>query len=130
MIPIGLAPNIENYMNFSEARNFCTSKGYRFVEIYDQNQQDFIAEKCTDIRPGPLSNDGFWIGLKRTQGTSTWKWLDSDAIPEFTAWGGGEPHEGPNSDLLAFLHEVYGYKWVDMKKSANIQGKPICQKLN
>ena len=63
---IGLAPNIENYMNFSEARNFCTSKGYRFVEIYDQNQQNFIVEKCKEIG-GPSGNaKGFWLGLKRT----------------------------------------------------------------
>ena len=116
-------------MNSEDAEKFCVSRGYHLVEIYDQNQQDFIVDKCTEIGPGS-SVKGFWIGLKRTQGTSTWKWLDSDAIPEFTAWGGGEPHEGPNSDLLAFLHEVYGYKWVDMKKSANILGKPICQKLN
>ena len=116
-------------MTSSEAENYCAEKGYHLVEINDQNQQDFIVNKCTKIGPGE-SIKGFWIGLKRTEGTSTWKWLNSDATPEFTAWGGGEPHEGPNSDLLAFLHEVYGYKWVDMKKSANIQGKPICQKLN
>ena len=120
---------VKKETNSEDAEKFCVSRGYRLVEIYDQNQQDFIVDKCTEIGPGS-SIKGFWIGLKRTQGTSTWKWLDSDAIPEFTAWGGAEPHEGPNSDLLAFLDEVYGYKWVDMKKSANIQGKPICQKLN
>ena len=68
---------VKTEMKSPEAEKYCASRGYRLVEIYNQNQQDFIAEKCTEIRPGPLSNDGFWIGLKRMQGTSTWKWLDS-----------------------------------------------------
>ena len=115
-------------MTSSEAENYCAEKGYHLVEINDQNQQDFIVDKCTKIGPGESNYPGFWIGLKRTEGTSTWKWLNSDATPEFTAWYKGEPDGGKNSDLLAYAHKTYNYKWVDMNKWIKAQGKPICQK--
>ena len=118
---------VKTEMKSPEAESCCLSRGYRLVEIYDQNHQDFIVEKCTDIGPG--SSEGFWIGLKRTSGTSTWKWLDSKVIPEFTAWLPGEPHNGKYSDLLAFAHSSLSYKWVDMNIK-NSGGNPICQKMN
>ena len=120
---------VKTAMTSSEAENYCVSRGYRLVEIYDQNQQNFMVEKCREIG-GPSGNaKGFWLGLKRTPGTSTWKWLDSKVIPEFTAWRSGEPHNGKNSDLLAFAHSSLSYKWVDMNIK-NSGGNPICQKMN
>ena len=120
---------VKTAMTSSEAENYCVSRGYRLVEIYDQNQQNFISEKCREIG-GPSGNaKGFWLGLKRTPGTSTWKWLDSKVIPEFTAWLPGEPHNGNYSDLLAFAHSSLSYKWVDMNIK-NSGGNPICQKMN
>ena len=89
--------------------------------------QDFIVEKCTDIGPG--SSEGFWIGLKRTSGTSTWKWLDSDVTPEFTAWDFSQPNNG-NFELLANAYKVSYYKWGDLNKQNYYYCKPICQKLN
>ena len=115
-------------MKSPEAEKYCASRGYRLVEIYNQNQQDFIAEKCTEIA-GTGPREHFWIGLKRTNGTSTWKWLDSDVIPEFSAWGFSEP-DNENSELLATVVEVYGYKWADFGDHNYWNCKPICQKLN
>ena len=118
---------VKTEMKSPEAESYCVSRGYRLVEIYDQNHQDFIVEKCTDIGSG--TGQGFWIGLKRTIGTSTWKWLNSDVMPEFTAWNLGEPHNG-DGDLLAIAYRDYGYKWVDFGLRNTNVNKPICQKLN
>ena len=118
-------------MESSEAEKYCVSRGYRLVEIYNQNQQDFIVEKCTEIGPG--SGEGFWIGLERTEGTSTWKWLDSGLIPEFTAWGSNQPGNNVANELLANAHFAAGYKWADLLRynhtSAFPNCKPICQKI-
>ena len=116
-----------------EAEKYCMSRGYRLVEIYNQNQQDFIAEKCTEIA-GTGPREHFWIGLKRINGTSTWKWLDSDVIPEFTAWdtSQGQPSNAIGGDLLAIAYSRLGYKWADFNNDSifkNNEGKPICQKL-
>ena len=118
---------VKTEMKAPEAENYCGSRGYRLVEIYDKNQQDFIVEKCTVIGPG--SGVGFWIGLKRIQGTSTWKWLDSDIGPEFTAWGHAEPQNYDSSDLLATVSALFDYKWADIGPANNYDCKPICQKL-
>ena len=116
---------VKTEMKSSEAENYCVSRGYRLVEIYDQNQQDFMVEKCSEIVPSGL---GFWIGLKRTQGTSTWKWLDSDIIPKFTAWS-GEPYNG-DDELLAVAHKYHAYKWAEFNKPNYYNSNPICQILN
>ena len=116
---------VKTEMKSPEAEKYCVSRGYRLVEIYDQSQQDFIEEKCAYVGPGEV----FWIGLKRTRGTSEWKWLDSDVIPEFSAWGFSEP-DNENSELLATVVEVYGYKWADFGDHNYWNCKPICQKLN
>ena len=118
---------VKTEMKSPEAESYCVSRGYRLVEIYDQNHQDFIVEKCTDIGPG--SSEGFWIGLKRTSGTSTWKWLDSDVTPEFTAWDFSQPNNG-NFELLANAYKVSYYKWGDLNEQNYYYCKPICQKLN
>ena len=126
-LQLGCIGFVKIEMKSPEAEKYCASRGYRLVEIYNQNQQDFIAEKCTEIRPRPLS---FWIGLKRTQGTSTWKWLDSGVVPEFTAWESGEPENEYNDELLANAYPRWGYKWADFKQHNFYKCKPICQKLN
>ena len=56
-------------MKSPEAESYCVSRGYRLVEIYNQNQNDFIVEKCTDIGSG--TGQGFWIGLKQSKEKST-----------------------------------------------------------
>ena len=116
-------------MKAPEAENYCGSRGYRLVEIYDQNQQNFIAENCANVSPAPGSGDDFWIGLKRIQGTSTWKWLDSDIGPEFTAWGHDEPQNYNSDELLATVFAPFDYKWADIGPANNYNCKPICQKL-
>ena len=50
---------VKKEMNSEDAEKFCVSRGYHLVEIYDQNQRDFIVDKCTEIGP-----DGF---LDRSQ---------------------------------------------------------------
>ena len=111
----------------SEAEVYCTSRGYRLVEIYDQNQQDFLKHKANNL--GSASEKGYWIGLKRT-GSSTWKWLDSGLTPVYNAWGKDQPHNG-YADKLANMYPNYDYKWVDLNaivhKHRNC--RPICQKI-
>ena len=112
-------------MKSPEAETYCVSRGYRLVEIYDQNQQDFIVDKATGI--GSVSGSyGYWIGLKRIQGTSTWKWIDSDVIPEFTAWGPNHPKDS-NAELLALSYNALNYKWATFTYHNTHNNNPICQ---
>ena len=103
------------------AETYCTSRGYHLVEIFNQNQQDFIEQEAKNI------GGYFWIGLKR-QGASTWKWLHSKKVPQFTSWNSGSPGNG-NENRLANLHSGLNYKWIDWGSGNPSSAKfyPLCQ---
>ena len=108
------------------AETFCTSLDSHLVEIFDQNQQDFIKQKAQQI------GEDFWIGLKRV-GSSTWKWIDSNQVlsnKSYNAWAPGEPHNG-NSGQLAVLYQIINYQWVDMAcPCSHHKYYSICQLTN
>ena len=106
-----------------DAETFCTSLDSHLVEIYDQNQQDFIKQKAKQI------GVDFWIGLKRV-GSSTWKWIDSNQVlsnKSYNAWGPGEPHNGHGHQLAVLL---WGGHWVDMTLTSYHKYYSICQLTN
>ena len=122
-------------MSSSEAENYCTSRGYRLVEIYDQDQQDFLHEYISLASSygqlGSEPENGYWIGLKRT-GLSTWKWLDSGLTPEYNAWKSPNQPSNGNADILATMYPEHDYKWVDLDgdgSHSHRNCRPICQKI-
>ena len=93
------------------------------VEIFDQNQQDFIKQKAQQIK------EIFWIGLRRV-GLSTWKWIDSNQVlsnKSYNAWAPGEPHNG-HGHQLAVLN--WGGYWYDMTVASYHKYYSICQLTN
>ena len=102
------------------------------VEIFDQNQQDFIKQKAQQIGEDFWN---FWIGLKRVGSSTIWKWIDSNQVlrnKSYNAWAPGEPnnrrHDG-NGDQSAVLSKFYHYQWVD-STILNHQFYSICQLTN
>ena len=81
-------------MNYTEAYYFCTSKSARLVEIYGENQNNFIkdltANNPQDSYYGPTF--GYWIGLVHIneytyQGwIPKWKWNYCNHDVKFTSW--------------------------------------------
>ena len=105
-----------------EAETYCTSRGYHLVEIFNQDQQDFIAKEAENIGTGP-----FWIGLKRLGGVSTWKWIHSKKIPQFTSWGCGEPNlinAGKINRLALMGLDTW---FTDANSPGSGEGYAICQ---
>ena len=111
------------------AETFCTSLDSHLVEIFDQNQQDFIKQKAQQI------GEDFWIGLKRV-GSSTWKWIDSNQVlsnKSYNAWAPSEPHNDDrwHSGRLAVLYQIKRYQWVDMAfPCSHHEYYSICQLTN
>ena len=102
------------------AETFCASLDSHLVEIFNQNQQDFIKQKAQQFRKM------FWIGLKRF-GSNTWKWIYSNQQPNYTAWSPGEPHNGGGP--MAVMHSSYDYNWADVNKNY-YKHYSICQVTN
>ena len=104
------------------AETFCASLDSHLVEIFDQNQQDFIKQKAKQI------GEDFWIGLKRVDDlTNTWKWIHSSKAPKYTAWSSGEPHNGGGD--MALIYQSFGYKWADVNGN-HYKYYSICQFTN
>ena len=116
---IGLAPKFA--MNFSEAVSFCDSIGMRIVDIYGENQNNFIKELVTSNPPDSTfaPTMGYWIGLERvedtyqgtwngtnTVSTNTWKWNNCDFVVKFTSWSNeGNYYENYGDDNIhAIMH--------------------------
>ena len=82
------------YMNYTEAYYFCNSKSMRLVEIYGENQNNFIkdltANNPQDSYYGPTF--GYWIDLVHIntytyQGwIPKWKWNYCNHDVKFTSW--------------------------------------------
>ena len=102
------------------AETFCASLDSHLVEIFNQNQQDFIKQKAQQFR------NMFWIGLKRF-GSNTWKWINSNQQPNYTAWSPGMPHNG--GAPMAVMHSSYDYNWADVNKNY-YKHYAICQVTN
>ena len=87
------------------AEAFCTSLGSHLVEIFNQDQQDFIKQKAEVIGEAEFNGGYWWIGLKREHFSSTWKWIYSNQLPNYTSWANREPHNyiGRNGDRTKFL---------------------------
>ena len=109
------------------AKTFCTSLDSHLVEIFDQNQQDFIKQKAQQI------GENFWIGLRHYH-AFIWEWMDSKSkqgIPfkhSYNAWAPGEP-QSSNGERLAVLYKNQHYRWVDLPYGGQ-KFYSICQLTN
>ena len=89
------------------AETFCTSLGSHLVEIFNQDQQDFIKQKADLIGKAEWNGGYWWIGLKRGHFSSTWKWIYSNQPPNYTTWANGKPYW--NGDCTKFL--IFFLQW-------------------
>ena len=141
---IGLAPKFA--MNFSEAVSFCDSIGMRFVQIYGENQNNFIKELVTSNPPDSTfaPTMGYWIGLERvedtyqgiwngtnTVSTNTWKWNNCDFVVKFTSWSNeGNYYENYGDDNIHAYMISSGYPRVALDWNTAddiITASPLCQ---
>ena len=116
---LGCLGYVKSTKPFQKAETFCASLDSHLVEIFNQNQQDFIKQKAQQF------HNSFWIGLKRFD--TTWKWINSNQQPNYTAWSPGEPHN--NGRTMAVMYRSYDYNWVDVHGNI-FQSYSICQVTN
>ena len=127
-------------MKFSEAASFCESRHMRLVEIYGENQNNFIKDLATNHPPDTSESwsFGYWIGLKRVEdiylgntsmSTNTWKWnamkLNCDVDAKFTSFDSYfcDLFYLGNAGIHAYIGENGWCNALDYKKFAN----PLCQ---
>ena len=113
--------------NWTEAQDFCSQKPHdsHLVEIKNQDQQDFLVSL---LLSGEINAITMFIGLfKPPNGHRNWTWAWSMESANFTSWYPSEPTGDGN---FAFIHQDYGYNWLDTDEKTSPPMEPedaLCQ---
>ncbi|XP_052761757.1 perlucin-like protein [Mya arenaria] len=109
--------------DFTEARHYCQLHHDAYlVEVNDAHENNFIVYLLNNFK-----DHLWWIGLSDETIEGEWKWVNSDARPEFTYWAAGQPdsYHGSNEDCALF-HVHANYTWHDV--GCDIKCGIICEK--
>ena len=115
---------------WNEAQEYCQGREAWLVEIFSDEQQEYLEEKAYEIEGITGRQEGLWIGATDVGSEGVWLWTHSNKVVEFTAWAEGQPTGiGSNGEVenYALLSWGFGYKWNDITY-ANMY-YTICQKI-
>lgn len=76
-------------LSWKHARAKCKEDGGDLVVIYDKAMNDFVIDQFAMEK----RNLVFYIGLKKKNARSKWKWLDNPEEVNYTNWEPGQPAE-------------------------------------
>merc|ERR1719284_432669 len=78
----------EDESNHDTAKSYCAEKGGQLVEINTEEENDLIISNSAVIGIPDWMLDGFWIGLKNTNGQFEW---ESGSELSWSNWIDDEP---------------------------------------
>ena len=119
--------NTTTKMTWPEAQISCASENNHghLVEIFNQEQKNFLVYKAFEIEALTGMGRYWWIGLTDETFEGRWIWPYSLKEAEFFAWNTGQPSCGTNCNYVA-LYYGHDYKWDDIiSNGSNLY--PLCQ---
>ena len=125
-----LSFNATQKMTWHEAQDFCMSMNSHLIEIFIQEQQDFIVMKSLEIQD-LLGKQimHWWTGLTKIGSEEgIWYWAHSLQIADYFAWGVEEPNQIPVQSDYVNLDSFLDYGWSDCPIDGDLYlTYPICQ---
>jgi len=121
--------NATTKMSWHDAQNVCQeSYSSHLVEIFSQEQQDFVAMKAFEAELLTGTEQDWWIGLTDDNSEGRWYWIHSLKSAEFIPWGVWQP-DGDKAANFASLFAGFDYRWTDETSAFEYRGGayPICQ---
>ncbi|XP_049451529.1 CD209 antigen-like [Epinephelus fuscoguttatus] len=112
---------------WQEARNFCTKQGGDLAVIDSREKHLAVTNLINNYHDAtrPISQTGFWIGLRDVQEEGNWRWLDGTRLAQ-GYWNDGEPNNQGNEDCAAAYPRSNPFKsWNDAP--CNYDLKWICE---
>ncbi|KAL7379591.1 hypothetical protein ABVT39_001967 [Epinephelus coioides] len=112
---------------WQEARNFCTKQGGNLAVIDSREKHLAVTNLINNYHDvtRPISQTGFWIGLRDVQEEGNWRWLDGTRLAQ-GYWNDGEPNNQGNEDCAAAYPRSNPFKsWNDAP--CNYDLKWICE---
>ena len=118
-------------MSWHEAQSFCNSKdtnSAHLVEIFTQEQQDYMEMKAYESELLTGREREWWIGLTDDNSEGRWFWINSLQVAEFLPWGVWQP-DGDEMANFGAMFAGFGYRWTDETSAFEYRGgaHPICQ---
>ena len=115
-------------MSWHDAQNFCNSENAHLVEIFSQEQQDYMVMKAFEAELLTGSEREWWIGLTDDNSEGRWFWINSPRPAEFLPWGVWQP-DGDNKANFGAMFAGFDYRWTDETSAFEYRGgaHPICQ---
>ena len=80
---------IQENRNWTQARDYCSSRGDRLVQPDSELKNRFLKEKLQNLNP----KEGVWIGAMRNPNDSWWYYTDGSSS-SFTNWAKGSGWKG------------------------------------
>ena len=109
------------------AQEFChTQEESSLVEIFNRDQQDFLALTAYQLEGFTGQQRSWFIGATDVGTEGRWFWPTSLKVATFTAWYGSEPNSGITANY-AYMHYSYDFDWYDTTDTASYY--PVCQKI-
>ncbi|XP_040915998.1 CD209 antigen-like [Toxotes jaculatrix] len=110
-----------------EARQFCKKQGGDLAVIDSTAKHMAVSELLNNYHDPsrPITQSGFWIGLRDVEEEGVWKWLDGRRLAE-GYWNDGEPNNLNTEDCAAAYPRANPFKaWNDAPCSYSL--KWICE---
>merc|ERR1712210_121631 len=98
------------------------------VEIFNQEQQDFMVMKAFEAESFTLSEREWWIGMTDDNSEGRWFWIHSLKPADFLPWGVWQP-DGDKTANFGAMFAGFDYRWTDETSAFEYRGGayPICQ---
>ncbi|XP_022048934.1 CD209 antigen-like protein E [Acanthochromis polyacanthus] len=113
--------------SWMDAREFCKKRGGDLAVIDSREEHLALAELINNYHDftRPISQSGYWIGLRDVEEEGIWKWLDGKRLID-GYWNEGEPNNINNEDCAAMYPRNNPFRaWNDAPCSYNL--KWICE---
>ena len=77
-------------MEWDKAQNFCQLFNSNLVEIFSEEQQEFMILNAAEYEAFSGEARNWWIGLTDEESENEWYWAKSGQKANFTSWGTGQ----------------------------------------
>eukprot|EP00090_Calanus_glacialis_P022791 TRINITY_DN35102_c0_g1_i1.p1 TRINITY_DN35102_c0_g1~~TRINITY_DN35102_c0_g1_i1.p1 ORF type:complete len:160 (+),score=38.34 TRINITY_DN35102_c0_g1_i1:1-480(+) len=114
-------------LTWDNAQEFChTQEESNLVEIFNQDQQDFLKLMAEQLEIFTGDKRHWWIGATDVAYEGRWIWPHKLETVDYAAWYGAEPNSGPTNNY-AIMNYGADFMWTDQTEVSTYY--PICQKL-
>jgi len=121
--------NATSKMSWHDAQKVCKeSSSSHLVEIFSQEQQDYLTMKAFEAELLTGTEQDWWIGLTDDNSEGRWYWIDSLKAADYIPWGVWQP-DGDEAANFGSMFAGFDYRWTDETSAFEYRGGayPICQ---